>query len=267
MKRPIHIVRRLLCPLLAAAALALPALAAARTVPVQVDGETLSAVCYLESGVTYVPLRTLLDALGGWEIRWDSQQKAAVATSAAYRLTADPTADTVTINGQVSAGRVTVQSGRTYVPLRLVIEQLGGTAEWDPYLGGAAVTSAGADYDAVELYWLAHIISAESQGESLTGQIAVGSVVLNRVSSDDFPGTVAAVIFDRADGVQFEPVANGTVYETPTAQSVEAARRALDGETPVGKALYFYAPALSQGAWINANRTYLTTIGCHRFYL
>jgi len=67
--------------------------------------------------------------------------------------------------------------------------------------------------------------------------------------------------------VQFEPVENGTIYNTPTAQSVAAAKRALDGESVVGNALYFYAPALSQGIWINANRAYLTTIGCHRFYL
>ena len=67
--------------------------------------------------------------------------------------------------------------------------------------------------------------------------------------------------------VQFEPVSNGTVYKTPTAQSVEAARRVLAGEQVIGKALYFYAPALSQGTWINANRTYYKTIGCHRFYL
>ena len=40
-----------------------------------------------------------------------------------------------------------------------------------------------------------------------------------------------------------------------------------DGENTVGEALYFYAPALSQGIWINANRTYHKTIGCHRFYL
>ena len=31
--------------------------------------------------------------------------------------------------------------------------------------------------------------------------------------------------------------------------------------------MFFYAPALSEGVWINGNRTYLTTIGCHRFYL
>ena len=95
----------------------------------------------------------------------------------------------------------------------------------------------------------------------------MGNVVLNRVASREFPNTIPGVIFDRVDGVQFEPVSNSTVYNTPTAQSVEAAKRVLNGERVVGNALYFYAPALSQGVWINANRTYYTTIGCHRFYL
>ena len=166
-----------------------------------------------------------------------------------------------------SDGQVYVKSGRTYVPLRLTMNLLGGSATWDPWLGGAAVTSRDASHDAADLYWLSRIISAESRGESLHGQIAVGNVVLNRVESPDFPDTIPGVIFDRVDGIQFEPVKNGTVYDTPTAQSVEAARRALDGETVIGDALYFYAPALSQGVWINANRTYAQTIGCHRFYL
>jgi N-acetylmuramoyl-L-alanine amidase len=267
MKRPLRAAAALLCSLLAAAVLVLPGRAAVRAIPVQVDGQLLSGACYLESGVTYVPLRTLLDAFGGWEICWDSQLRLAVAVSSDCRLTADPAADTVTVNGDTRAGKVYVQSGRTYVPLRLVTELLGGAAAWDPYLGGAAATSPGAAHDAVELYWLSRIISAESQGESLTGQVAVGSVVLNRMANEDFPDTVPEVIFDQVDGVQFEPVSNGTVYAAPTAQSVEAAIRALEGEAPVGAALYFYAPALSQGVWINANRTYLTTIGCHRFYL
>ena len=162
---------------------------------------------------------------------------------------------------------MTLQDGTTYVPLRLVSEALGGSAEWDPYMEGAAVTSAESAYDAVELYWLSRIIYAESGAESLEGQIAVGSVVLNRVKSPDFPASVPGVIFDRKNGVQFEPVSNGSVYKTPSPSSLEAARRALDGEQPVGQALYFFAPALSQGTWITANRTYLRTIGCHRFYL
>lgn len=255
----------LLCGLLAAS-LSLPA-GAARTVPVQVDGDYLPGTAYLEQGVTYVQLRSLLDAFGGWEVEWDSQEREAVAVSASAQLTADPESDTITIDNTDYTGQVTVENGRTYVPLRLVTEALGGSAEWDPWLGGAAVTSAGAEYDAEALYWLSRIISAESGAEPLEGQIAVGNVVLNRVDSDDFPDTIPGVIFDRVDAVQFEPVENGTVYNTPTPQAVEAAMRVLDGENTIGKALYFYAPALSQGVWINANRTYFQTIGCHRFYL
>jgi len=52
----------------------------------------------------------------------------------------------------------------------------------------------------------------------------------------------------------------------PTELSLEAARRALAGENTVGDALYFFAPALSQGSWIDASRVYQQTIGCHRFY-
>ena len=258
--------RELLCGLLAAASLSLP-VQAARAVPVQVDGSVLKSGSYVEQGVTYVPLRYLLDAMGGWTVSWDSQAQEAIAVSGSARLAADPAEDTITIGGQEYAGRVTVENGRTYVPLRLVAEALGGGAAWDPYLGGAAVTSAGAAHDAADLYWLSRIISAESGGESMEGQIAVGNVVLNRVASREFPDTIPGVIFDRVDGVQFEPVSNGTVYNAPTAQAMEAARRVLAGENVIGSAMYFYAPALSKGVWINANRTYHKTIGCHRFYL
>ena len=258
--------KRALCGLLAAVSLSLPA-RAARTIPVQIDGALLSGRSYVDSGVTYVPLRTLLDTLGGWEIRWDAIEKIAVATSAQHALSADPDENRLTVNGTDYEGRVTVENGRTYVPLRLLAEALGGSAEWDPYMGGAAMTSPNAAYNAVDLYWLSRIISAESGAEPLNGQIAVGNVVLNRVASDTFPNTIPAVIFDRNFAVQFEPVENGTVYNSPTPQAITAAKQALDGESVVGRALYFYAPALSQGIWINANRSYLTTIGCHRFYL
>ena len=259
-------IRKTLCSLMAAALLAQPAFAA-RNVQVQVDGTLLSARSYVENGVTYVPLRSLLDAFGGWDLEWDSMEQEAVAVSSSTRLTADPANSTVTLGDTTYDARVTVENGRTYVPLRLVTEALGGTAEWDPYLDGAAVTSPEAAYDAADLYWLSHIISAESGAEPLEGQIAVGNVVLNRVASEEFPDTIPAVIFDRVDGVQFEPVENKTVYRTPTPQSVSAAKQVLDGADAIGDAMYFYAPALSQGVWINANRTYYKTIGCHRFYL
>ena len=258
--------RQLLCGLLAAASLSCSAYGYRASVPVQVDGTRMSSG-YIESGTTYVPLRSLLNALGGWDIQWNATAKEAVASSGSRSLTASPARDTVTVDGTSYSGSVTLKNGSTYVPLRLVAEALGGSAEWDPYMDGAAVTSANSGYDAIDLYWLSHIIYAESGAESMEGQIAVGNVVLNRVASDSFPNSVPAVIFDRKNGVQFEPVSNGTIYKTPSSASMEAAKRSLDGERPVGSALYFYAPELSQGLWITANRTYLQTIDCHRFYL
>ena len=62
-------------------------------------------------------------------------------------------------------------------------------------------------------------------------------------------------------------IPSATVYEEPSYRSVLAAKMALAGCDIVGESLYFFSPALSTGSWIRANRTYLTTIGCHRFYL
>lgn len=257
--------RRILLGLLAAASLCLPA-KAARPVAVQVDGEALASGAYVEKGATHVPLRDLLNALGDWDVWWDSRTGTAQAATKGSTLTADPGCNTLTINGLCYSCAVNVIKGRTYVPLRLTAETLGSSVKWDPWLDGAAVTSAGADYDAMDYYWLSHIIHAESGGEPLEGQIAVGNVVLNRVASQDFPDSIPEVIFDLDNGVQFEPTANGTVTGEPTELSREAARRALDGENTAGDALYFYAPALSEGTWIEANRSFEQTIGCHRFY-
>ena len=255
--------RKLICSLLAAAALCLPA-QAATTVAVQVDGVSLAGPAYLEDGVTYAPLREVLDALGGWSLRWDPESRTAVCDE--LGLTADPERNAITVGGETYDGIVEVLDGRTYVPLRLVAEALGGSAAWDPWMGGAAVTSPGAAWDAADFYWLARVICAESGGEPLEGQIAVGNVVLNRVASPDFPDTIPEVIFDAEDGVQFEPVANGTVANEPSDLSREAARRALAGENTAGGSLYFFAPALSEGSWIDSSRSYQQTIGCHRFY-
>ena len=255
--------RTLLCGLLAIAALCLP-VQAARPANLQVDGELLNASAYVEEGTTYAPLRELLESLGDWNIWWDGSAARAVSEDAS--LSADPDGGFLTVNGQRYPCVVDVVEGRTYVPLRLTAEALGGSVRWDPWLDGAAVTSPSAEHDAMDYYWLSRIIHAESGGEALEGQIAVGNVVLNRVSSGDFPDSIPGVIFDDENGVQFEPVSNGTVTNAPTELSLEAARRALSRENTAGDALYFFAPALSQGSWIDSSRTYRQTIGCHRFY-
>ncbi|MGM9618851.1 MAG: cell wall hydrolase [Oscillospiraceae bacterium] len=269
--------KRLLTALLACALLTgLPLLrpqAASRTVSAEVNGRALTGSAYLTNGTTYVPIRSLLGALGQWEVHWESGTRSAVASGYGHYITAVTGSQALYIDGVAyrSPGGMFVMGGATYVPMRMVAEALGLSVRWDSSrqcavaegsLSGARSRS-GDDY-----YWLSRIISAESRGEAIRGQVAVGNVVLNRVQSAEFAGDIKSVVFERSYGyIQFEPVSNGTIYDAPTAQSCLAAKMALAGYNTAGKSLYFYAPALSSGSWIRANRTYYTTIGCHRFYL
>lgn len=118
-----------------------------------------------------------------------------------------------------------------------------------------------ASYSEEDLYWMARIISAEAKGESLEGQIAVGAVVMNRIKDSRFPKSVKAVVLA---GGQFDPVRNGTIYNTPVPSAVEAAKRVLQGENPVPSALYFYNPDIASDSWIRTLRV-ITRIGNHVF--
>lgn len=261
-------IRRTAAGLLTAMSLALPAAAA----QVEVNGAVLDqSEGWLEDGRSYVTLKAL-SREADYQLNWDGT--AACLEGTDVRLTARPGAHYIEVNGRALyvPGGVRTVEGHTVLSLRLLEEALGGQVEWNDETGTASlsVQQAGAksaDYPDEDLYWLSRIISAESRGESLLGQIAVGNVVLNRVKSQQYPDTIKEVVFDRKDGVQFEPVSNGTIYLEPTENSILAAKLALEGADVVGGSLYFYAPALSAGTWIVNNCTYYTTIGCHRFYL
>ena len=261
-------IRTTLAGVLSAAMLAAPAAAG----QVEINGTLLSKdEGWVENGVSYVTLKAL-SRESGYDLSWDGQT--ALLSGAGADLAARPGALYVEVNGRalyVPSSVRTVDS-RIALPLRLLENALGAEVEWDEETATAILSTQGAwareaSYPEEDLYWLSRIISAESRGESLRGQIAVGNVVLNRVKSEQYPDTIKGVIFDRNNGVQFEPVENGTVYDDPTPTSVLAAKLALEGANVVGDCMYFFAPALSKGTWIVNNCTYYTTIGCHRFYL
>ena len=100
----------------------------------------------------------------------------------------------------------------------------------------------------------------------MTGKIAVGNVVLNRMRSGQFPNTIYGVIFDKKYGVQFAPTANGAIYKTPNADSIIAAKMCLEGYSLSSDILYFFNPKYASGSWITQNREYAFTIGNHVFY-
>ena len=263
--------KRAAAALLTALALTTPAL----SVHIVADGTTLAASqAWVEDGTSYMTLRSFA-ALTGRQLSWDWKKGQAVLTGRGLELTAQPGALYLTANGRalfVPEG-VRVVDGQTVLPLWVLAEAAGGELSWDAAAGAAVLDTRGAvppkaDYDEDAVYWLSRIISAESRGEPLAGQVAVGNVVLNRTEHPDFPDTIYGVIFDRQYGVyQFQPVADGTIYAQPADSAVLAAKLVLEGARTAGESLYFFAPALSAGEWIVNSRTYYTTIGGHQFYL
>lgn len=264
--------------LLAAAGAALlltlsPAAAAGSAPSLTINGVPAdsTAMATVWNDTTYVSLRAVSAALdSSVQVVWENG--AAYVYTDSLLLSACPGDNYLTVNGEslpVPYGVRAVQ-GRTLVPVRTLAQAFDASVYWNPTTGEVSITTPrsdkGGNYSADDLYWLSRIISAESQGESLEGKIAVGNVVLNRVASPDFPDTIYGVIFDGRWGGQFEPVRNGTIYETPTDESVLAARLCLDGASVAGGSLYFLDPAIAQNFWTVQNREYVATIGCHEFY-
>lgn len=245
--------------------------APAQAATVEIDGAALTAEQgWGENGTSYITLRALAEH-GGYDLTWDGHR--AVLTGEELKLTAQPGQPYLEVNGRalyVEEG-IGAADGKTYIPLRTAANATGGALSWNAETATASLTlknadAPRADYDEESLYWLSRIISAESRGEILLGQLAVGSVVLNRVAHQNYPDNIRDVVFDKQYGVQFEPVSNGTVYDEPVPSAVLAAKMCLEGASVVEDSLYFYAPALSPGTWIVENGVYHTTIGCHKFY-
>ena len=105
------------------------------------------------------------------------------------------------------------------------------------------------------------LIAAEARGESYTGQVAVGAVVLNRVAHPSFPDTVAGVIYQNG---AFSCVTDSNWSVAPSATAQKAARDAMNGWDPSGGAIYYYNPRTAQSKWIRS-RPVICTIGNHVF--
>lgn len=264
-------IKRTILGLALTAALVLPASAADM---LSVNGQNVwdQARARLVGGnTTYVSLRAVAGMLAP-DARVDWESGSAWVRGEGLTLSAKPGERWLTVNGRamyIPQG-VRLEGGTTLVPIRALAKALGGQVDWSAR-NGVTLTPGGGNpgpvpYTEEELYWMARIISAESRGEPLLGKLAVGTVVLNRVASEEFPDTIYDVIFDRKWGVQFTPVANGTIYNEPTQESVLAAKLVLDGARAAGDSLYFLAPDLTDNHWTMENRTYVTTIGCHWFY-
>jgi len=112
-----------------------------------------------------------------------------------------------------------------------------------------------------DLYLLAKCVHAEARGESYVGQVAVAAVILNRVKSNQFPNTIAGVIYQP---YAFTAVNDGQINLEPNQTAYSAARDALNGWDPTYGCLYYYNAATATSKWIYTRKT-VVTIGKHVF--
>ncbi len=268
--------RRAICAALCLAvctALSTPAEAAESGVSFVIDGaviekeittQTVNQTIY----VSYWPIVQALypDACAVWANR------RAEIRAQGLDLFIKPEAQYIIANGRylyVPEG-VKCQGNSIMAPVRTLARALGAAVSWDGRTSTVSITSGSGPiaparqaYAPNTLYWLSRIIQAESGNQPLQGKIAVGNVVLNRVESPRFPNTVYDVVFQRN---QFTPAMTGSIYCTPSAESVIAAKLCLDGANTAGGALYFVNPRATPGSWAERNRPYVATIGAHAFF-
>lgn len=125
------------------------------------------------------------------------------------------------------------------------------------YLG----LSSSSGYSSSDVWLLAKLIAAEARGETYRGQVAVGAVVLNRVSHASFPDSISGVIYQKG---AFDCVRDANWNVSPGDTAKRAAREALNGWDPTGGAIYYYNPKTASNGWIRT-RPVLTHIGNHTF--
>ncbi len=118
-------------------------------------------------------------------------------------------------------------------------------------------------YTSSDVNLLARLIYAEARGETYSGQVAVGAVVLNRVKSSSFPNTISAVIYQP---YAFTCVSDGQINMSPNSAALSAAKDAMNGWDPSYGSLYYYNPAVATSKWIFSRKT-VVTIGSHVFAL
>lgn len=229
---------------------------------------------FFVNGVLYCSVRAFFEAaLPSVSVTWSNGQiqvSGSTQAGEALQVTAKPGDCYLTANGRCLyvSGEIRSVNGVTMAPAKVMASIFGGSLAWNAesgtaniILGERLLANAESFYDAQSLDLLSRIINAEAGNQPMSGKIAVGNVIMNRVNNSRFPNTIYEVVYAKN---QFSVVNTGTINRTPNASSVAAAKLTLEGVSVLPNALYFNQAGLN--CWAARNRTYVATIGGHSFY-
>ncbi len=211
--------------------------------------ELANEVCSLYATVNADALR----------LRSEPSEEAGVVTTAANgdKLKVDKEAEEV--DGWIA---VKTSDGTAYVSAEYVSVELNlGTALTAEEAAEKEAEEAGItkkpamSANADEVTLLGALIQCEAGNGSYEGMLAVGSVVMNRVRSGAYPGTISGVIYQSG---QFPPALSGSVANVAASgvksACLQAAQEAINGVDNTNGALSFRSAASGcQGTVIGAN--------------
>lgn len=143
----------------------------------------------------------------------------------------------------------------------LTADGIAGTRTLQAMGINSSSSNTGSSNNSNNVNLLARIIHGEARGESYTGQVAIGAVVLNRVKNASFPNTISGVIYQSG---AFDAVSDGQINLNPSSTAIKAAQDALNGWDPTYGAIYYFNPKTATNKWI-WSRPLTVIIGNHRF--
>lgn len=189
----------------------------------------------IKNGYTMAPIVQLAAVFAGSSVSYDGALNAYVVTTGAY----------LAGTGSQSAAAGSVQPVAAGQPAAVAANSWQSSGYYDP--------------QALDL--IARVINAEAGNMSMEGKVSVGNVIMNRVASSEFPNTVYEVLYQRN---QFTVVNYPSFQRTPSAESVAAAKLAMDGVNYVPGAMFYNVTGLR--TWASRNRPFLMSFGGHDFY-
>ncbi|HBD63208.1 MAG TPA: hypothetical protein DC038_02110 [Clostridiales bacterium] len=119
---------------------------------------------------TLVPFRKSLETYGA-SVEWDNETRIAIAVKGDIRVEVPIDKNYITVNGQEKATDTAAKivNGRTYLPIRAVIEAFGSSVEWDQSLNTVVITTVPVDAKAI----LTKANSLSSDWKNYDGDIKV----------------------------------------------------------------------------------------------
>lgn len=112
-------------------------------------------------------------------------------------------------------------------------------------------------YSDNDLWWLAHLIGGEMMDESWEDQVYTGSVCLNRVNSNKWPGhSLEETITQKKWGIQYACYWDGNFQREPTKTNWEVAKYLLENGSQIPQNVVYQSQFKQGKIWKHTSAAY-----------